>query len=403
MLFQFKLFGVLYLKSIFRYGSTGMKWSLRHAIFLIIFPVFYIGLQLLNRICFILDDLFYYEYRGIEVKSPVFIVGFPRSGTTHLHRLLAKDEENTSLLLWEMMFAPSIVQKKIFLWIGRLDRKIGQPFYRFFSAIEEKQFAEARKIHHISHFEPEEDEIVLIHIFVSAFQMFMFPFDEMLTFTHFDTALSESYRTKVMAFYKDLIRRHLYVFGPTKRYVSKNPAFSCKIKSLYAAFPDAKIVCMVRTPFEAVPSAVSWMSYNLNTFHVSDSPYHVELIIGGIGHWYRYPLEQLANYSESSQAIEIYDNLVHQPKKIVEGFYNRFGFSLSNGFQAILEEADQKAKNYKSSHSYSFEKMGLSREQILSLFSDTFDRFGFDRGDDSEIQYTGTGIILAPESTQSIS
>jgi hypothetical protein len=282
-----------------------------------------------------------------------------------------------------MMFAPSIVQKKFFLWFGRLDRKIGQPFYHFFCAIEEKQFAEARKMHHISHFEPEEDEIALIHIFASAFQMFMFPFNDMLKYTHFDTALPEHYRAKVMTFYKDLIRRHLHVFGSTKRYVSKNPAFSCKINSLYAAFPDAKIICMVRNPLEAVPSAISWMSYNFNTFHVSESPFHTERIINGIGHWYRYPVEQLANYPESAHAIETYDNLVAQPKVTIEDFYKRFGFSLSDAFQTLLEHADQKAKNYKSSHRYTLEEMDLSRERILNLFSDTFDQFGFDRGDGS--------------------
>ena len=382
MLFQFKLFVILYVKSIVAYPPTGIRWSLRHIVFLVVFPIFYIGLQVINRICFLLDDLFFYEYRGIEVRSPVFILGFPRSGTTHLHRLFAKDDQNTSLLLWEMMFAPSIVQKKFFLWLGRMDRKIGQPLYRMFRAIEDKQFAEARKMHHISHFEPEEDEIALIHIFASAFQMFMFPFDDMLKYTHFDTALPERYRRKVMTFYKDLIRRHLYVFGPGKRYVSKNPAFSCKINSLYAAFPDAKIICMVRTPLEAVPSAVSWMSYNMNTFHVSENRYHTERIIDGIGHWYDYPLTQLANYPETAHAIETYGNLVSEPKQTIENFYHRFGFSVSDGFDAVLKHADQTAKKYKSSHRYSLAEMGLSREQLIRRFADTFDRFGFDKQDD---------------------
>ena len=93
MLFRFKLFVILYVKSIIAYPPTGIRWSLRHIVFLVVFPVFYIGLQVINRICFLLDDLFFYEYRGIEVRSPVFILGFPRSGTTHLHRLFAKDDQ----------------------------------------------------------------------------------------------------------------------------------------------------------------------------------------------------------------------------------------------------------------------------------------------------------------------
>ncbi|QVL47675.1 MAG: sulfotransferase [Thiocapsa sp.] len=376
------LFIRVYFKSIFAYRSAGAKWSVRHVVFLIVFPPVFISLELFNRLCFLLDELFYHGYREIDVKSPFFIVGFPRSGTTYLHRLLVKDNQCTSMYLWEILFAPSILQKKFILWLGIIDQQIGSPLYRLISRIEDRRFAEERKMHHISLFEPEEDEISLLHIFASAFQIQMFPFEEMLRFTHFDTAFSETYRSKVMSFYKNLIRRHLYVFGPDKYYLSKNPAFSCKIHSLYAAFPDAKIVCAVRTPFDAVPSAISWMSHNSATFHKTESRFETETIIDAIGHWYTYPLEALEAYPKATYEIMLYDDLVAHPSQVVTDLYAKFQIEIREDFENHLEVAERRAKAYRSEHHYQLAEMGLSREWILERFSDTFERFGFSRQSD---------------------
>lgn len=38
----------------------------------------------------------------VEIKTPIFILGFPRTGTTMLHNLLAGDRANRAIRLWEM-------------------------------------------------------------------------------------------------------------------------------------------------------------------------------------------------------------------------------------------------------------------------------------------------------------
>jgi hypothetical protein len=378
-LFQFRLFITAYLKSIFAYHQVGARFSVKHILFLVLFPIFFIPLEIVNRLCFLIDLLLFPGFRHIPVTSPVFITGFPRSGTTHLHRLLIKDGQFTALKLWEILFAPAIIQKQFFRLIGRIDRRFGSPLYKKACAMEARLFAEARKMHHISHFEAEEDEMILIHIFASAFQTFMFPFDEMGAFADFDNAVSARRRKAIMRFYKNCIRRHLYVFGRDKFYVSKNPAFSAKIKSIYETFPDARVVCMVRSPFEAVPSAVSWMSHNLRSFHDTANTYETERILDWISHWYTYPIRVLKAYPASAWAIETYDDLVSDPKNLVLNLYRRFGFSVSADFEATLDDAARRAGTYQSRHAYALEDMGLTPERVADQFDATFNEFGFVR------------------------
>ncbi len=167
------------------------------------------------------------------------------------------------------------------------------------------------------------------------------------------------------------------MFGPEKIFLSKNPAGSGKIESLYETFPDAKIVCMVRNPLDAVPSAISWMSYGFNTFNTDEKPYQTKRIMSAISHWYAYPLMRLDLRDAHQQAIKIYDALVSDPAPFVRGLYERFGYTLSGDFEVFLAKESEKAKSYKSGHDYSLDQFGLTREQVVSDFAPVFERFGF--------------------------
>ena len=123
MPFNFSLMLRMYAKSIFAYHKTGGRFSAKRILFTVTFPFWYGFLELTNWTCLLLDVVLFPAYRHTAVTRPVFIVGFPRSGTTYLHRLLDNDHDQfTSLKLWEIIFAPSILQKKFFRLLGKLDR-----------------------------------------------------------------------------------------------------------------------------------------------------------------------------------------------------------------------------------------------------------------------------------------
>ena len=380
MALNFSLMFRMFFKSVFAYHETGARFSAKRICFLLVFPVLYVFSEIVTWICLLLDEVFFPGYRKVEVRSPLFNLGFPRSGTTYLHRLLDRDADQfTSLKLWEILFAPSILQKKFFRWIGELDRFMGKPLCNLAIRLENRAFSSSRHLHKISLFEAEEDEIILIHIFSSLFLAFIFPFDEINPFSRFDTDVSIADRSKIINFYLRCIQRHLYVFGPRRRFLSKNPAYSSKINSIYETFPDAKIVCLVRNPLEAVPSAISMVSYGFRKFNTADQSVINEKILSLISHFYSYPIEQLKKRSEDRGMIETYDELVNDPSAFVVKIYNRFGFDLSESFQSFLFRETEKAKKYSSSHKYSLDEYGLRAEQIIADFKPVFDEFGFSK------------------------
>jgi omega-hydroxy-beta-dihydromenaquinone-9 sulfotransferase len=57
-----------------------------------------------TRLTLLLDRLFFSQYLKAEVKSPIFIIGNPRSGTSFLHSLLTQTEEFISFKTWEIFF-----------------------------------------------------------------------------------------------------------------------------------------------------------------------------------------------------------------------------------------------------------------------------------------------------------
>ena len=377
--FDFGLLVRMYIKSIVSYRETGARFTLKRWGFVLTFPFWYGFLEITNWICLFLDEIFFPGYRHVEIKKPVFIVGFPRSGTTYLHRLMDSDPQFTSLKLWEIIFAPSILQKKFFRLIGRLDRMMGKPLYCLAVALEDKAFAGSRSMHKISHFEAEEDEIILIHIFASLFLIFMFPFDDMNQFSRFDTEVPPYRRKKIMNFYKKCVQRHLYEFGPDRHFLSKNPASSSKINSICETFPDAKIICPVRRPFEALPSAISWVSYGFNQFNTVDQAVTTAKILSLISHFYTYPLEELDKRPESGRLIATYDDLVTDPGAFVRRLYDRFGFVVSEDYGRYLEKETEKARTYRSTHTYSLDRCGLTHDQVIEDFKPIFDRFGFEK------------------------
>ncbi|MCA2002659.1 MAG: hypothetical protein LDL51_12405, partial [Chloroflexi bacterium] len=44
----------------------------------------------------------------------------------------------------------------------------------------------------------------------------------------------------------------------------------------------------------------------------------------------------------------------------------------------IIDQAVKETLTFTSDHNYSYEKMGFTREQIVEMYADIFERFGFD-------------------------
>ena len=360
-------------------NSTARLARKRITFLIIFYLVWPIG-SLMHWFCFFLDDIFFPGHKTQRIEKPLFILGNLRSGSTFLHRLLSRDSETfTSLTIWDIYLTPSVIQKKITQFVSRLDNKLGGHLHHLLFEFDRRTLGKF-KIHRISFFQPEEDENILFHMWDSFWVSFLFPFtDQMPDYRHFDESLSPQHKQRIMKFYKSMLQRHLYATGK-KYFVAKNPAFSPKIQTLLEFFPDARIIYLARNPLDMLPSTVSWINYARRVFTEPQEKYHYQdEILEFTQYWYRYPLRYLDTHPSPRYLILNYDDLIQRPEHVIRSFYEQFGYPDKPGLDRIVDEAVKETLSFNSDHVYSYAEMGFTREQIVELYSDIFERFGFDR------------------------
>ena len=379
--FNFGALWRIFIKQLFHSKNTPYRLTSKRTRFLIIFMfLFYIPIEISAWIGFLLDDLFFRGYRSQAVRQPIFIIGNARSGTTFIHRLIAKDTHTfTTMKLWEIVFAPSVTQRKMFHAFSTLDQILGAPAKKSIDHWEQKLFGQIEN-HKIGLNEPEEDEYLFMHICSSAVTWTFFPIDEEVEpYFYYDTAVPEKRRKKDMLFYQQCLKRHIYFHGENKQFLSKNPIFSGKIQSLKDEFPDAKFIYMARDPMSVVPSLISYMSTGFHLFCQLEEKYpYQDKILKLILFYYQYPSEVFTQLQMEDYMVVNYDHLVTNPAGTVQDVYNRLDMNLSMDYLDLLKEETKKARRYKSNHDYSLQDMGLSSQAILSMYSASYQDYQFD-------------------------
>ncbi|GAB4498508.1 MAG: hypothetical protein OHK003_10960 [Anaerolineales bacterium] len=387
MKYNFRLFWRTFYRSFFASNNTPARLTKKRLIFLILFYIVWPLGGLMHWFFFALDDILFPAYKNHPIEKPLFILGNFRSGSTFLHRLLSRDSETfTSLTTWDIYLTPSVTQKKITQLVAHVDNKyFGRILHRALFAFDRATLGKI-KIHPISFFQPEEDENIHMHIWDSYFVTFLFPFmEEFPDYIHFDEALSREHKKRIMTFYKSMIQRHLYANGK-KHLVAKNPAFSAKIETLAEFFPDARILYLARNPLDMLPSTVSWINYARSQFTGPNEGYlYIDEILEMTGYWYRHPLEYIDAHPSPRNLIVNYDDLIQRPEAVIRGFYEQFGYPDKPGLPIIIDQAVKETLTFSSDHTYSYEQMGFTREGIVDMYKDIFERFHFETREEEHL------------------
>lgn len=381
MTFDFRSFARLLYKSLFKSKGTNYRLTLKRAAVLLIAFILYSSVELVTWLGFLLDEIFFRAYREVQIKEPVYIIGNPRSGTTFLQRLLARDEATfVSMRMWEMILAPSITMRKVFWALSALDDRLGRPLAKLLGMLEEG-WQEDNVVHRIALRAPEEDEYLLIHIFSTLkIWLYVAMLDEAEPYTYFDSQMPEEEKERIMTFYTRCLQRHLYAHGEReKHYLAKNPHFSPMVETLYKFYPDVRIIYLARNPMDMIPSYVSLKE---DEWQLLGNPVEAygsrDYILDMAKHWYTYPLRRLDRAPQNSAIVVNFNDMVKDARGVVTEIYDRFGLQLTPEFDEILRQATEKARNHESEHEYSLEEIDLTREQIVSEYREIFERFRFD-------------------------
>lgn len=172
-----------------------------------------------------------------EVKSPLFILGHWRSGTTHLHNLLAEDPQFACARMFDVLFPHSFLSLESRKGWGVL-------------------LSPTRHIDNVrlGWDVPYEDEFALCAAtFRSPYLAWIFPrrydhYRRYLTFRGVPKAEVAEWKAGLL----DFARKLTVKYG--RPLVLKSPPHTCRIKLILEAFPDARFVHIHRDPYAVFQS-----------------------------------------------------------------------------------------------------------------------------------------------------
>ena len=318
---------------------------------LFVFPIFLV-LFIVNNTFLLLDYLFFYAFLTQPLSQPVFIVASPRSGTTYLfHSIAAYNDRYTSFKFWEIIFAPSIIQKYALLQLNKVDIKIGSPLRKTILKLEDVVIGDLKKIHPIGLFLPEEDEIILIWSLSTLYLTYFYPDSSFLAdYSEFDNRIAYKKRLRIMKRYVRLIQRHNYVFNNAnkKRFLSKNPMLMSKVFTLKRVIPDALIIETRRTPLKTIPSA---LSLNKKLYGISSSFNLTEQFtnnaIESLMTWHKMMEKSLLSFDKKEVLKVDFNKLIKQDLKLCEELSSFLGI---RDFKLLPQKITNEKVKHKSTN-----------------------------------------------------
>lgn len=309
--------------------------------------------------------------KAIAIAQPIVVTGFPRTGTTLLHNLLARVEGLWAPPLWQlrMPVAPvGLSPDQLRVWEQQQRDDAAALLDSLYSAA-----PGFRAIHPMHPDWPDECNWLLRNCFstlVNAFSWFVPGYVEYLRTCDMQPAYADHRR-----FLRALLHRR----GDQPRLALKDPFHMWHVEAFLAAYPDATIIQLHREPVEIVPSLAS-LCASLQSID-TDSP-RTQAEIGRfslyiLGQGLR-ALEQARRRLPDDRFVDIpYRELVASPGAVLRSLGERLGFDARG---VALEQAgrwlEENRQHKLGRHRYSLEDFGLSAAIIEEYFEDYRARFG---------------------------
>jgi hypothetical protein len=206
--------------------------------------------------CRLEDHYFRDKWRAIEVPPPLFILGHFRSGTTHLHNLLAQDSRFAYLNAYQASFPDMFL----------LTEETGSHFLNFFLP-KTRPFDNIK----LGAAVPYEDEIALTNSMqLSSYVSVAFPqrqshYDRFLTLRDCSQEEVVQWRQGFMQLLQKLTLKY------QKPLILKSPPHTCRIKLLLDMFPNARFVHIHRHPYEVIQSTLHMIEEGLPWIRFQDA------------------------------------------------------------------------------------------------------------------------------------
>jgi hypothetical protein len=350
---------------VFSLNPNNMRWFnvKRIVSCLFLFPIF-LFLLINNRIFLLLDYVLFPQFIRQKIKEPVYIISAPRSATTFLfHSMAQLRDRYTCVKLWEIIFAPSILQKYVLIGIFKMDAFVGAPLKKSVCYLENLLIGNFKKIHVIGLELPEEDEGFLIWNLSSLYLSFFYSDSDFFkSYYQFDRSMDAPSKKRIMKTYSRYIQRHNFVFNRhgERQFLSKNPLMMNKIASLQEIFPDAQLININRDVADTLPSTLALNQNICSAFTSIKTNDRVKAqTIEQLVAWYEMAFESLHTHFPNSHIKVDFKKLIQQEKEEIL----RISEFLSVPFDQLVFPVHSGGKKHKNNNPYE----RLSKEELAPI------------------------------------
>ncbi|HEX5616590.1 MAG TPA: sulfotransferase [Acidimicrobiia bacterium] len=307
------------------------------------------------------------EILETPVVAPVVILGMPRTGTTALQRLLAREPAFRSLPLWEAMtpLPPGDAADRAAGAVAGARVKRCEQSLRLIHWAGPQMLAM-----HEMHATEADEEIWLLAV---DFATMLFEASY-----HVPSFRDWYLRTDLTGGYEYLrtLLQILQWYRPAERWLLKSPQHLEQLGPLLRAFPDATIVQTHRDPVTVTASFCSMGAYGrrMNTDHIS---------VRAIGEYWSARIEGMLRRSiddrvaDDPRYLDVrFDDFVADPIGLARAVCEHAGVGVSpTGERQMLAYLDANPRGKHGRHAYRLEEFGLDeteRRDALRFYSDRF-------------------------------
>jgi hypothetical protein len=306
-----------------------------------------------------------------EIRRPLFIIGFPRSGTTLLHSLMAEDPAAHALQSWHI-YAPSpppgagpVAAERIALAQRKMERWM--------------DFCPAQKAMHPyvdkGAYQLAEDEEVFSIDFRNAYP---YHYHDVPALQPGDVGVIGD-KEEAFAFHREFLQ-HLQWRTGKRRWVCKGPSASLQLKALFEVYPDAACVWPHRPLADVYASNVALRAVTYDAIQGHAVDWAAQARESAMRMKRAYDELLASSLIDDPRILHVdFTEIASDPAAAVETAYRHFAIPIEAEFpgrmRAWLADPGNDAARH-GRYPYSYEAFNLSREWIEELFSDYSRRFG---------------------------
>jgi hypothetical protein len=304
---------------------------------------------------------------AVPIDRPIFVLGFPRTGTTVLQNLLSLDPDRRALEFWELTRPMPELDDPVADAQSRL-RTTEQML-----AIAYIASPEMKRVHEIKSTTPEE----CWPLFCPSFAVLNWDLGSGVR--QYGDWLMDWDMTVPYQEYKQLLQL-LVRQRPANHLVLKCPEHLWFLKALLGVFPDACIVWTHRDPYRSIASYCSLISMQWRTMYGRIDPRDVG---AHIEQRFAVGVERAMAVRDAVGEAHFYDvnfsALIDDEQAVLDGITGQFDLRRCDP-AAVDDYLSTKRGDARGQHVYDGEMYGLDRGRIHQRFARYIERFDIQLG-----------------------